>query len=143
MLLPAEMLLPLDLQQAAFRSGNEWGWPPDLIPRVIDEAEKLDLLSLGGQLQFLLPQGTCECYWVSVEPLNGEPNGLSWHERVAFAADASRHAFEDVRSHFDFIAEVRSGFGELACEFEAAGGDLREAMCFIWYLETNTVPASS
>jgi hypothetical protein len=132
-----EMLLPPDLQELAFRSGSECGWSPDLIPRVIDEAGKLSLLSFGGQLQFLLPQGTCECYWVTVEPLNSEPEGWSWDERVAFAADASRHGFTDVRGRFDFLAEVRSGFKKSVGEFEKAGGDLSEAMCFIWYLEAN------
>ena len=76
------MLLPDTLRSVACRSGGEWGWQPDTIPLVIDEAEKLGLLNVGGQLQFLMPEGTCECYWVEVNALKGEPVGLTWSERV-------------------------------------------------------------
>jgi hypothetical protein len=130
-----EMLLPADLHAAACRSGNEWGWTPDLIPRVINEAEKLDLLSVGGQLQFLLPAGTCECYWVSVDPLNDEPDGLSWRQRVKLAAERSREQFAALRASVDFLAEGRKAFGHHLSGFEAAGGDPADRMYFIWYLE--------
>lgn len=61
------LLLPDTLRTVACRSGREWGWQPEAIPLVIDEAEKLGLLNVGGQLQFLMPEGTCECYWVQVK----------------------------------------------------------------------------
>lgn len=131
----AELSLPDKLRQSACRSGREWGWPPELIPSVIFEAEKLGLLSLGGQLQFLLPCGICECYWVDVDPLANVPDGLPWRERVSRAAAASLRGFDEVRAKFDFIAEGRKAFAEHFESFETAGGNLAEVMCFIWYLE--------
>ena len=59
---------------------------------MIDEADKTGLLNFGGQLQFLMPEGTCECYWVEVNALKGEPKGLTWIQRVALAATAARAA---------------------------------------------------
>jgi hypothetical protein len=126
--------LSSELRDLAVRSGNEWGWPLHLIPRVIDEAEELNLLSLGGQLQFLLPAGTCECYWVSVEALQDEPGGLDWSARVAFAATNARHQFEGIKQRYDFIAEGRKAFDAHLEAYEAGGGDPQKAMCFIWYL---------
>jgi hypothetical protein len=131
----AELSLPDELRQSACRSNSEWGWPPELIPRVITEAEKLGLLSVGGQLQFLLPSGTCECYWVDVDPLSNVPDGLPWSERVSLAAAASLRGFDEVRTRFDFIAEGRKAFAKHFESFETAGGDLAKVMCFIWYLE--------
>lgn len=133
-----ELCLPEKLRQSARRSDNEWGWPPELIPRVIEEAEKLGCLSLGGQLQFLLPCGICECYWVDVDPPANEPEGLPWRERVSLAAAASLRGFDEVKSRFDFIAEGRKAFAEHFEAFEEAGGNLEEVMCFIWYLEGPT-----
>ena len=115
------------------------GWKPESIPHVIKDAEGLNLLSVGGQLQFLLPGGTCECYWVSVDPLADEPDGLSWHERVKLAAEKSRKQFADLQVQFDFLAEGRKAFGNHFCIFETAGGDPRDRLCFMWYLEAEPV----
>ena len=131
----AEMLLPNELRATACRSDNECGWPPELIPRVIEEGKRLNLLSVGGQLQFVLPVGICECYWVSVDPLNQEPEGLDWESRVGFAAQHSQEQFAALRSRFDFVAEGRRSFGEQFDDFQSAGGDPADRMCFIWYLE--------
>jgi hypothetical protein len=132
-----EMLLPETIRAAACRSDNEWGWPPELIPLVIDEAEKLGLLNIGGQLQFLLPEGICECYWVEVDTLAAEPQGLTWPERVASAANTARQQMADISRRYDFIEEGRKAFLEHFTAYEAAGGDLRNRMCFIWYLEAD------
>lgn len=132
-----EMLLPDTLRSAARKSGNEWGWRPEAIPLVIDEAEKAGLLNIGGQLQFLMPEGTCECYWVEVDALVNEPEGLGWTERVAFAATAARRKMDEISRRFDFVEEGRKAFAAPLAAYEAAGGDLRERMCFIWYLEAD------
>jgi hypothetical protein len=94
---------------------------------------------VGGQLQFLLPDGTCECYWVSVDPLAEEPDGLSWRERVKLAAEKSLKQFSDLQAQCDFLAEGRKAFGNHFASFEAAGGDPTDRLCFIWYLEAEPV----
>ena len=131
------MLLPETIRSAAYRSGNEWGWKPEAIPLVIDEAEKAGLLNVGGQLQFLLPEATCECYWVEVDALIGEPENLTWAERVALAATAARQKMADVSRRYDFIEEGRKAFTAPFEAYEAVGGDVRDRICFIWYLEAD------
>lgn len=131
----AEMLLPDPVVSAACRSDNEWGWQPETIPLVIDEAEKLSLLNVGGQLQFLMPEATCECYWVEVNALDGEPDGLTWAERVARSATAARQQMVDISRRYNFIEEGRKAFPDTFAAFEATGGNVRDCMCFIWYLE--------
>lgn len=130
-------LLPEVLRSSSCRSGNEWGWKPDTIPLVIDEAEKLGLLNIGGQLQFVLPDAICECYWVEVDALADEPDGLTWAERVAFSATAARQKWADLRRRFDFVEELRGAFSAYLASHEATGGNIRDHMYFIWYLESN------
>ena len=138
-----ETRLSRNLRDAAIRRDHEWGWPPNLIPRVIDEAEALGLLSLGGQLQFILPAGICECYWVDVDPLQNEPARLDWEARVRFAAENARSQFEALQRRFDFIAEGRKAFATYLDDFEMKGGDLDEITCFIWYLDAQAVSSAS
>ena len=92
------------------------------------EAEKAGLLNIGGQLQFLMPEGTCECYWVEVDALADEPKDLTWTERVALAATASRQKMADVSRRYDFIEEGRRAFTAPFQAYEAAGGDIRDRM---------------
>ncbi|MGO6814677.1 hypothetical protein [Rhizobium leguminosarum] len=132
-----EMLLPDTLRSAACRSGSEWGWQPETIPLVIDEAEKLGLLNVGGQLQFLMPEGTCECYWVEVNALMGEADSLTWAERVALSATAARQQMVDISLRYDFIEEGRKAFADPFAAYEATGGNVRDRMCFIWYLQAD------
>ena len=67
----------------------------------------------------------------SVEPLLEEPSKLSWLEGVEFAAEPAKREFENVEAGFGFIAKGRKPFGPSFQEFEACGGDLPQAMCFI------------
>lgn len=132
-----ELLLSDELRSLAYRSGNEWGWQPEDIPLVIDEAERLSLLNVGGQLQFLMPDGTYECYWVEVDALADEPDGLTWAERVALSAAAARKKMADISRRLDFVEEGRKAFAAPITAYEATGGNIRDRMCFIWYLESN------
>jgi hypothetical protein len=132
--LSAETLLPAEILKRSSLAGSEYAWHPSDIPDVIKAAEKAQLLNLGGQLQFRLPGATCECYWVEVTT-EDHPD-LSWGERVARSAAKSLEGFEVVRSKFDFIVEGRRAFEKRLDDFEAGGGNLNDAMCFVWYVES-------
>ena len=132
-----EEQIPDSLRRRASLRGGEYAWPVEDIPNVIEAARLANLASLGGQLQFRLPDGgTCECYWVEIDPLVGLPPDLSWAERVSQTAERSLAAFHDLRSKFDFIREGRTAFADHLGKYEADGGDLSQAMCFVWYLES-------
>ena len=132
-----EHLLPCDLQNRASLRGNEYAWRVEDIPEVIDATEAANLASVGGQLQFRLPDGsTCECYWVEVDAVRDLPDDLSWSDRVRATASAARRRFDELKQHFDFIGEGRKGFQEHLSEFEADGGSVADAMCFVWYVDS-------
>ena len=57
-----ELRLPLDVLRRASLRGNEYAWPIEDIPKVIETARHTKMASIGGQLQFRLSGGgTCDC----------------------------------------------------------------------------------
>ena len=140
----AEQELPIELRDRSSLRGGEYAWPINDIPDVIQAAQLANLSSVGGQLQFRLSDGgTCECYWVEVDRLEGLPPSLPWAERVSQTAERALAAFEDLRTRFDFIGEGRKAFSAHFDKYEAGGGDINQAMCFVWYLESNPNQPSS
>ncbi|HEY3779273.1 MAG TPA: hypothetical protein VGL35_14575 [Rhizomicrobium sp.] len=133
---PTELRLPHDLLQRASLRGNEYAWPIEDIPKVIEAARQANLASIGGQLQFRLPDGgTCECYWVEVDTYKSVPTSLPWQERVDQTATVALADFSRLLSKFDFVAEGRRSFAEHFKRLEAEGGDPTQMICFVWYLD--------
>jgi len=130
-----EPYLPQELLQRATLSGKEHAWRIADVPSVIAAARDAGLISIGGQLQFLLPDiGTCECYWVEVDTYKSVPMSLPWTERVERTAFTALSDFARLSSRFDFLAEGRRGFAEPFKTFELQGGDPAQFMWFVWYV---------
>jgi len=129
-----EDFLPAEILAKAVSRHGEYAWRVADIPEVIQAAKASNLLSVGGQLQFHLPFGTCDCYWVSVD-IGDALKNVPWQERINSAADIARDAYDRLRETRDFIAEGREGFPTEVSRFENEGGDLEEAMYFVWYVE--------
>lgn len=121
--------LPADLLSRASLGGNEYAWPLSDIPDVIEAARAANLLSIGGQLQFRLPNGgTCECYWVEVDTFRTVPKDQPWAARVQHAAVEALNAFRDLPNQYDFLAEGRKAFAEHLDALD----DPTSTMCFVW-----------
>jgi hypothetical protein len=132
-----ERLLPDDLLARATLRGNEYAWPLEDIPKVIEAARERDLVNSGGQLQFRFPDGgTCECYWVLVDTHLTVSSGLPWTERVTRTAETALRDFRELQTRCDFIEEGRTAFAAEFEKWEAKGGDPATAMCFVWYVTT-------
>lgn len=127
--------MPQRLLDRSSLRGNEYAWRVGDIPDVIEAARLAGFVSLGGQLQFRVPGGTCECYWVEVDTFRVVSSDLLWPERVDRTASEALDQFQRLSSSFDFLAEGRKAFPEILSEFEASGGRAEDAMCFVWYLE--------
>jgi hypothetical protein len=137
MIKPPETALPPKLLESGRLRGNEWAWPICDIPDVIEAARLRNLLSIGGQLQFRFPEGTCELYWIEVNTSRVVPSNLPWRERVEQTAAVALSQFQALQAHYDFLAEGQSSFGQHLQHFRAGGGDMRDAMCFVWYLKAS------
>jgi hypothetical protein len=131
-----EAFLPQDLLDRGTKRGSEWAWPIADIPAVIDASRRANMVNVGGQLQFRIPNGgTCELYWIEVDALKLVLPTLPWQARVEQTAALALHQFQDLPREFDFLAEGQSAFGQYLVEKRASGTDPHNAMCFVWYFE--------
>lgn len=122
------------MSRASLR-GGEYAWPLAEIPAVIDATRAANLLNVGGQLQFRLPDGgVCECYWIEVDTYRTVSKALPWAARVEAAAADALSAFNRLQDEHDFLAEGLKGFAEYLNALKAAGIDPRETMSFVWYV---------
>lgn len=134
---PAVELLPADLLARASLRGNEHAWPVDDIPEVIEAARRANLVSVGGQLQFRLPDGgTCECYWVEVDTYRSVEKTLPWPDRVKLTAEVGARDFAALRRNVEFLAAGRESFAQYLDKEVAEGRDPLHSMCFVWDLLT-------
>jgi|SRR5690242_18051576 len=141
---PTELRLPHEILQRASLRGKEYAWPIEDIPKVIEAARQANLASIGGQLQFRLPDGgTCECHWIEVDTCKSAPASLPWPERVNQTAAVALADFSRLLAEFDFVAEGRRSFADHFKRLEAEGGDPARTMCFVWYLESSPDTAQS
>lgn len=125
--------LPSHVLNAASVRGKEYAWPLEMIPNVIASCEAAGLVSLGGQLQFRLPSGTCECYWVDVDTQTQMDSGLEWEDLVNRSASIALRQFETLKSKFDFKEEGRKAFASSFSKLESEGEDPQDYACFVWY----------
>src|SRR4051812_37356393 len=78
--------LPKEMLKTASKVGNECAWSPTHVEEAMNLARQHGLETIGGQAQFRLSDGTCELYWVNVDPSKRKP-GEPWLEWVNRSAD--------------------------------------------------------
>lgn len=128
--------LPASLVKRASVRGKEYAWRLEDIPAVIEAARTAGLVSLGGQLQFRLPDGgTCECYWIEVDTLREDNKAATWKARVQLTAEVAQRQFSKLPSKDALVAEGRKAFAPYLAEAEEAGQSPHDLMWFVWYLE--------
>jgi hypothetical protein len=80
-----EQRLPKSILDKAIKSTNEFGWRQEDFLEVIEAAKQTHLATIGGQVQYVLPDGTCELYWLSYDPADRQLNEtwLTYCDRTA------------------------------------------------------------
>jgi hypothetical protein len=126
-----EALLPsLVLGKASLR-GNEYAWPLAAIEEAVVAGWGSGLACLGGQVQFRLPDATCELYCFnadSADRLPGEP----WPVYVARSADEVIQGVRRLQRENDLIAEGVRSWPHLAA-MHGQGVDIAPFLCFVLY----------
>lgn len=136
----AESTLPQSLLERATLRGQEFAWLLHDIPKVIEAAKAVNLVNVGGQLQFRFADGgTCECDWVCVDTLVKVAENLPWEQQVNITATEALIQFSALSEKYDFMAEGKLVFGKYFREIRATDADLENAMCFVWYVSGDGV----
>ena len=64
----AEYRLPISIMKKSIESSNEFGWRQQNFKEVIEAARQIPMAVLGGQVQYVFEDGTCELWWQSYNP---------------------------------------------------------------------------
>jgi hypothetical protein len=102
-----ERRLPETILKKAFRSGNEFGWRQTDFIETIETARGLKIAIVGGQVQYVFLDGTCELYWLSYDPTERQP-GEDWIKFCNRTADETIKKFRDLTTKTDFEKEASS-----------------------------------
>jgi hypothetical protein len=100
-----EKRLPETILRKAIKNGNEFGWRQTDFIETIETARKLKLGIVGGQVQYVLPDGTCELYWLAYDPAERQ-TGENWIKYCNRTADETINKFKDLISKTDFEKEA-------------------------------------
>ena len=116
-----ETKLPKYILEKAIKSNNEFGWRENDVVEVINIAVENGLAILGGQVQFVFEDGTCELYWLNYNS-NDKLNNENWSEYSRRTANecvqklgkiASRNIESEAIEFFDFLKNKKNNRKEI------------------------------
>ncbi len=96
----------------------------------INDARQRGLETIGGQAQFRLPDGTCELYWIDLDPADRKL-GESWVDCVNRSADEALSKFRERMAKTDWKSEIQNW--PFLREKAASGVDVMSHLCFVLY----------
>ena len=126
-----EKYLPSEILQKAIVSGKEYGWKRSDFKKVIDKAVEIGLGIIGGQIQFNLPDGTCELYWHCYDTTERKL-GESWKDYCERTKEECISQFEKLPTNSELIKEGIEKFDFLK-EINKTNLNLNDFLIFILY----------
>lgn len=126
--------LPLHLLIRAVKSGGEFGWRKEDFLAALHEAASEGFACIGGQFQWVLPDGTCELYWLNADASPRIPNE-SWASYVKRSEEEVEKGYECILRTSDFNEE--SNKFDFLREKKAEGISLDEYLVFIAYFKSS------
>lgn len=130
-----ELKLPQNLLTKAIKSGNEYGWKKADVLDVIEAARQMKLSTIGGQVQYIWPDATCELYWLSYdsEEKSIKEDWASFCNRTAFeCSEKFKHLITT-----DIEKEAIKSFELIKNKYES-GVILDDHQIFILYFDENS-----
>lgn len=123
--------LPTEILQKAIVSGKEYGWKRTDFKEVVDKAVEVGLGIIGGQVQFKLPDGTCELYWHKYDTTERK-TGESWKEYCQRTKAECLNQFEKLPADSELVKEGIESFDFLN-EKSKTDAILNKFLIFIIY----------
>ncbi len=128
-----EYRLSKSLLDRAIKSGNEFGWSQTDFLEVVEAARKEKLAIIGGQVQYVLPEGTCELYWLSYDPAERQQNE-TWLEYCNRTATETINKFQLLISQTNIEREAITSF-ELLKQKSGSGTNINDYLTFILFFD--------
>jgi hypothetical protein len=124
-----ERRLPEIILSKAIKSGNEYGWRQIDFVETIETARKLRLGIIGGQVQYVFPDGTCELYWLEYDPEPRTENE-TWTEYCNRTTDETIAKFNELTLNTNLDKQAIKTF-EFIREKESNGHNIPDNRVFI------------
>ena len=102
------------------------------VEEAVEAARKAGLACLGGQVQFQIPGGICEAYWLNYDPAERRDNE-PWETYVSRSAGETLESFRRLRAETDFRHVAREW--EPLRAMADAGLDPVDYLWFVLYFE--------
>ena len=128
-----ERRLPKSILDKAIKSTNEFGWTQTDFLEVIEAARQINIAIIGGQVQYVLPDGTCELYWLSYDPDNRQINE-QWRSYCDRTAKECLDKFHKLITTTDIENEALTNFPFLT-DKKKSGVDISKFLAFILYFD--------
>lgn len=128
-----ELRLPQHLIDKAILSTNEYGWRQADVLDVIEAAQQIPIAVIGGQVQYILPEGTYELYWLSYDSSPRQADE-EWTDYCNRAANECGLKFKQLINTTDIDAEAVKVFEGLK-EITRRGGQLKQYQFFILHFD--------
>lgn len=126
-----EKYLPTEILQKAIVSGKEYGWKRADFKEVVNKAIEIGLAIVGGQVQFNLPDGTCELYWHKYNTTERK-SAENWMDYCQRTKDECLSQFEKLPTNNELIKEGIESFKFLK-EKSEINAELNDFLIFILY----------
>ena len=125
--------LPPEVLETAYRSGRELGWRLGQFPDALKHAAMAGVACIGGQFQWVLPDGTCEAYWLNADAASRQPDE-TWPNFVKRCEQQVLAGFTQMVSsvHFD----VEADRFEFLKAKKAQGISISEHLLFVAYFSS-------
>lgn len=124
-----------EILQKAIVSGKEYGWKRTDIKEVVDKAVEVGLGIIGGQVQFKLPDGTCELYWHKYDTTDRKSNE-NWKDYCHRTKQECLSQFEIIPTDSELVKEGIENFDFLK-EKSKTEKTLSDFLIFILYFNDN------
>ena len=129
-----EERLPGEILQNAFISGKEYGWRQSDVLQVFNAAAAIPMAIIGGQVQYIFPDGTYEMYWLSYDSAKRQP-GEKWPAYCERTKIESTRKFLEIINHTDFGKAAENS--EFLVNKMKTGIKIEEYKWFIVYFDDN------
>ena len=128
-----ENRLPKSILDKAIKSTNEFGWTQNDFFEVVETARQNFIAIIGGQIQYVLADGTCELYWLSYDPDKRQLKE-DWLTYCNRTAKECIDKFNQLILTTNFEKEALASFQFLA-DKKKSGVNINDYLTFILYFD--------
>ena len=125
--------LPSEVLETAYRSGLEFGWRVEQFPSALRLAATKGFACIGGQFQWVLPDGTCEAYWLNADAAPRQPDE-TWPNFAVRCEQQVLESFAQLVSSVNF--DIEADRFEFLKNKKAQGISIAEHLLFVAYFSS-------